>query len=149
MKTVVILCGGKNLRLKGNFDNVPKPLILIEGKPLIEYIINQYTQYGIEQVLLLVGHNEELFIEFANKFTNKKIKIKVVQTGLDTPTGGRIKAAEFYLKNYHYFFLTYGDGIANVNIKQQLDFHLNHEKIASLTTVQPQLPFGLLKLNEE
>jgi glucose-1-phosphate cytidylyltransferase len=149
MSKSLVLCGGCGQRMKGNFDNIPKPLILINGKSLLENIINQYVKFGIEEFVLLVGANENLFIDFANNYHNKNIKIHVLQTGKDTPTGGRIKKAKGILSDNEYFYLTYGDGIANVNIAQQLNFHKNHGKTATITAVNPQLPFGLLELDED
>lgn len=146
---VVILCGGSGLRMKWNFENIPKPLIPLRDKPILEYIIDQYYKFGINEVFLLVGLNEELFIEFANQFPNKHIKIHVIQTGADTPTGARIKRAHAYLKNHTYFYLTYGDGIGDIDLKEELQFHQKHGKLATLTAVRPQLPFGLLKIDSE
>lgn len=142
---VLILCGGQGLRIKGHFNETPKPLIKIQGKSLLTYIIDHYKSYGINHFILLVGDNEQEFIEFSKENSCENTSIEVLQTGVDTNTGGRIKKAEHLLNNIDHFFLTYGDGIANINFEKQLKFHKDHGKIATLTAVKPQLPFGLLK----
>lgn len=145
--TTLILCGGHGLRIKGYFNDVPKPLILVQGKPLLEYIIDGYKKFGVNHFVLLVGKNESLFCDFAKNYSNTNIKIEVLQTGRDTPTGGRIKKAENLVQS-ETFFLTYGDGISNIDFVKQLHFHRQHKKTATLTAVKPQLPFGLLEVDD-
>lgn len=141
---VLILCGGDGLRIKGNFNDIPKPLIPINGKPLLSYIIELYQKYSFKDFILLVGNNSSKFKNFAE--SHKNLNINVLETGLKTSTGGRILRAKNLLGNAP-FFLTYGDGVSDVDINLLLKFHLKHKLIATLTAVKPQLPFGLLKVD--
>lgn len=146
---VAILCGGQGLRLKGYFDNLPKSLIPLNGKPLLAHIIEKYVQFGINRFVILVGSNQQLFEKFAQQYSTLAESIEIIQTGENTPTGGRLKIAEKHLNQSPFFLLTYGDGISTIDFKQQIDFHLNHSKCITLTAVHPQLPFGLLQLDED
>lgn len=148
LNTLIVLCGGHGLRIRKHFDDLPKPLIVIHNKPLLQYIIDWYVKHGVKKIILLVGNNENLYIEFSNNFQNDNIEILVLQTGLNTNTGGRIKKAESLLENLDSFFISYGDGIANINIEEQWKFHRAHGKIATLTAIKPVLPYGLLNINE-
>ena len=143
---VLILCGGKGLRIKDSFENTPKPLISIHGKPLLRYIIEIYKKHEINNFILLVGDNGSEFIDFADSY--KEANITILQTGKDTPTGGRILRAKKLLNNEP-FFLTYGDGVSDIDITSLLSFHLNHKLTASLTAVKPVLPFGLLNIDDQ
>lgn len=143
MKTL-ILCGGNGLRIKGIFNDVPKPLIPIQGKPLLSYIIEIYKKYNFNDFILLVGDNLTKFQEF--KALHKDVNITVLETGLNTPTGERILKAKDLLDDSP-FFLTYGDGISNIDISSLLKFHKSHNLMASLTAVKPQLPYGLLNID--
>jgi glucose-1-phosphate cytidylyltransferase len=144
----LILCGGKGLRIKGHFDNIPKPLILVHGKELLLRIIEQYKLYGIHHFILLVGDDEEDFMRFSKKYSCKKIIIDVVATGSNTCTGGRLKKVEYLLSGDISFFMTYGDGLSDVNFTELLHFHESHGKMVTLTAVKPQLQFGALNLSE-
>ncbi len=146
---VVILCGGLGLRIKGQFNDVPKPLIPIHGKELLLHIVNNFSSQGFSNFLFLVGNNEDQFIEFAQRNSNSERTISVLQTGTETPTGGRLKKAQYLLEEYPSFMLTYGDGLSNIQFDELLRFHQTHSKIATLTAVQPTLQFGLLSINED
>jgi glucose-1-phosphate cytidylyltransferase len=146
---VLILCGGNGLRIKGYFGDVPKPLITIGDKPIIYYIIQGYVEYGFKNFILLVGKDELAFQEFAMKYSKIDIHIQVLQTGLETPTGGRLLKAKEILKNNNYFCLTYGDGIANINFKELIKFHSLKDKLVTLTAINPQLPFGMLNIESD
>lgn len=147
-KTAVILCGGQGFRIKEHFNNVPKPLIPIGDKPLLSYIIDGYKKHGIHNFILLVGNYEDHFLKFANTYSNTTTQIIVLQTGENTPSGGRIKKAEVLLIEHEYFFLTYGDGIADIDFQEQNDFHQTHGKTVTVTAVRPYLPFGFLELGK-
>lgn len=146
--TTLILCGGHGWRIKGHFDDVPKPLVPLRGKPLLYYIIDGYRKYGVTHFVLLVGNNENLFTEFAASYEATDIIIEILQTGINTLTGGRIKKAESLLEQEETFFLTYGDGIADIDFAKQMDFHQQHQKTATLTAIRPRLPFGLLDIDD-
>lgn len=166
---VVILCGGKGTRLKEETESVPKPLVRIGNYPMLWHIMKIYSFYGFNHFILLVGYKgekiKEYFInrnilnaDFTADFTNQsgKItrhsstkepwKVTVIDTGLDTQTGARIKRIESYIKGST-FFLTYGDGVSNINIKSLLDFHKKHSYLATVTGVHPPARFGEIVLN--
>ncbi len=146
---VVILCGGFGLRIRGQFEDVPKPLIPIHGKELLLHIIHRFSEQGFSDFLLLVGNNEDQFVDFAQRNSNEAISISVLQTGSETPTGGRLKKAEHLLENLSSFILTYGDGLANIDFDKLLSFHQNHSRIATLTAVKPTLQYGVLSMDED
>ncbi len=142
----VILAGGKGTRISELSKITPKPMIHVLGEPIIIKIIKHYLKYGIKDFIVAAGYKKKVFEEY---FKNKKFKncnIKVVDTGLNTMTGGRIKRLKKYLKDST-FLLTYGDGVSNVNVKKLIKFHLKNKKIGSLTAVRPPARFGAIKLN--
>ena len=118
MTKVVILCGGLGTRIGHETKYKPKPMIKIDNKPIIWHIMKIFKNYGY------------------NDFN-----VKVVNTGLNTETGGRILLLKKYIKDKH-FFMTYGDGISDINIKKLLNFHLKSKGIATLTAVRPPVRFG-------
>ena len=161
----VILAGGKGTRISEESLVRPKPLIEIGGKPIIWHIMKNYSHYGINDFIICCGYKAELVKEyFANfglyssdisidikkkkiSFLKKKLenwKITLVDTGLDTQTGGRIKRVKKYLENT--FCLTYGDGVSNVNIDKTIKFHKKNKKLATMTTVQPAGRFGAVNI---
>lgn len=146
---VFILCGGQALRLNGEFLNIPKPLIPIHTTPLLAYIIEHYKKCKVNEIFLLVGNYEEQFQSFANNYTDEFCRITILQTGKGTPTGGRLKQIKTYLSKNEDFFLTYGDGVSNVNLDKQLLFHQQYKKIATLTAVNPILQYGLLNITND
>lgn len=144
----MILCGGQGLRLRGNFDNIPKPLIAVHGKPILAHIIAHYHRHGIASFILLVGHHEAAFRAFADSCSELGVDIRVLQTGAETPTGGRIVQAGTMLGDDDEVLVTYGDGIADVDIAALCAQHRESGKTVTLTAVQPRLPFGLLQLGQ-
>lgn len=148
MKTL-ILCGGLGLRIKGSFDDVPKPLIAVQGRPLLAFILDGYVASGFRDFVLLVGQGESLFRDFASTEAGAGVSIEVLPTGLDTPTGGRLKRALPLLTGEDRVFVTYGDGISNVDFGELLRVHRASGRGATLTAVRPQLPFGLLEVDND
>ena len=144
MKTV-ILCGGYGTRLSEETAIKPKPMVKIGKKPILEHIMSIYEHYGYNQFILALGYKSE----YIKKFYKNKKNISLVYTGKDTKTGGRILRLKNYLKNEKTFMLTYGDGVANINIKKAIRFHKNHGKIATITAVRPPLRFGELKISRK
>lgn len=163
----VILAGGKGTRITEETTLRPKPLIEINYKPIIFHIMELYSTHGVNDFLICSGYKgqqiKEYFINYLNytsdievdlnlnsiNFLNNKKKnwkIKIIDTGQETNTGGRIKKIEKYLDEK--FFLTYGDGISSVNIRETLNFHLRHEKIATMTVVQQPGRFGSVKISD-
>ena len=164
----VILAGGLGTRISEETDNIPKPMIRIGGMPIIWHIMKHYSRYGVNDFIICCGYKGYVIKEyFSNYFLHvsdmtfnmKDNEIKVhqkraepwnvtlVETGGDTMTGGRIKQIEKYVKDDDAFFLTYGDGVSNVDIEKLLDFHQKTGKLSTLTAVQPPGRFGVLGLN--
>lgn len=143
----IILAGGKGTRLAEFTKLIPKPMVKIKGRPIIVHIIKHFYKYGVKEILIASGYKHKILFEyFKNYKIYKDLKIKVINTGLNTLTGKRIFKLKKYLSNDEIFFLTYGDGISDVNLKKLYQFHLKHKKIATLTAVHPPARFGELKL---
>ena len=135
MKTV-ILCGGRGTRLGEHGESVPKALIKIGGKPIIWHLLKIYSHYGINDFILCLGFLGDNIKEYL--LENKEDwRIEFAETGLDTNTGGRIKRIEKHLAGEKSFCVTYGDGLANVDINNLLEFHKTHGKTATLSAVHP------------
>jgi glucose-1-phosphate cytidylyltransferase len=165
---VVILAGGLGTRLSEETDIKPKPMVEIGGKPILWHIMKIYSHYGYNEFVICCGYKGYLIKEyFANYFLHQADitidlsqnsievhhsqaepwKITLVDTGLNTMTGGRLKRIQQYTNN-ETFMLTYGDGVSNVNIKELVSFHIQQGKLATLTAVQPSGKFGSLALSE-
>lgn len=147
MKTI-ILCGGRGTRLGEHGESVPKALINIGGKPIIWHLLKIYSHHGINDFILCLGFLGDKIKQYLTE--NKgDWRINFAETGLDTNTGGRIKRIEKHLAGEENFCVTYGDGLADVDIRKLIEYHRSHGKIATLTTVHPFSNFGLVKLDEE
>ncbi len=142
----VILAGGKGTRISELSKSMPKPMIKILGKPIIFRIIMHYYKFGFNDFIIAAGYKKNYLQDYFKKKKFKDIKINVVDTGLNTMTGGRLKRLKRYLKN-ETFMLTYGDGLSNVNIKKLINFHKKNKKIATLTAVRPPARFGAIRIN--
>ena len=143
----VILAGGRGTRISEISKKIPKPMINVLGKPIISRIISHYYKFGIREFIIAAGYKKEVLKKyFKNKKSNKFINVRVINTGLKTMTGGRIKRLKKYLKD-ETFLLTYGDGLSNLNIKKLIRFHKKNKKIATLTAVRPPARFGAIKIN--
>ena len=162
MKTI-ILCGGRGTRLNEMGVAVPKALVPVGDKPVIWHLMRVFAERGFDDFVLCLGYLREnierYFSEIAvdKNGADKTIRVvsgglectvKLVDTGLDTNTGGRIKRLEEELADEERFFVTYGDGLAAVDLQGLLDFHLEHGKAATLTAVHPVSNFGVLDLDE-
>ena len=141
----VILAGGKGSRISEISKNIPKPMIKILGKPIIIKIMQHYSKFGFKDFIIAAGYKKEIIKDYFKKNTFNEWNIKVVDTGINTMTGGRIKRLEKYL-NRDTFMLTYGDGLSNVNIKKLLKYHKKNKKIGTLTAVRPPARFGAIKI---
>ncbi|SNZ06196.1 glucose-1-phosphate cytidylyltransferase [Persephonella hydrogeniphila] len=165
---VVILAGGFGTRLSEETDIKPKPMVEIGGKPILWHIMKIYSAYGFNDFIICLGYKGYVIKEyFANYFLHmsdvtidlknnqmeihnvktEPWKVTLIDTGLNTMTGGRIKRIQPYIEN-ETFMLTYGDGVGNINIRELLEFHKKHGKYATLTAVQPSGRFGALDLND-
>ena len=142
---VVILAGGLGTRLVEYTKLIPKPMVKVGGLPIIHHIILHYKKYGLRSFIIASGYKGTII----KKYFKKKLKdldIKVINTGLKTMTGGRIKRLKKYIGKDR-FFLTYGDGLSNVNLIKLLNFHKRNKKIGTLTAVRPPARFGAIKIN--
>jgi glucose-1-phosphate cytidylyltransferase len=159
---VVILAGGFGTRLSEATSLTPKPMVEIDGKPILWHIMKIYSSYGYNDFVILLGYKGYVIKEyFANYFLHQSDvtidleknsvevlntstepwKITLIDTGLNTMTGGRIKRVEEIIDN-NPFFLTYGDGVADININQLLESHNKHRGEITMTAVQPDGRFG-------
>jgi glucose-1-phosphate cytidylyltransferase len=161
MKTV-ILCGGRGTRLDEMGTAVPKALVPIGDKPVIWHLLQIFTHHGFDDFVLCLGYLSDKIKDYFDGVAvgrgcedndvchidsdGLKWRVQLVDTGLDTNTGGRIKALESLLAGEERFFVTYGDGLANVDLRALLEFHLEHGKTATLTAVHPVSNFGILEL---
>jgi glucose-1-phosphate cytidylyltransferase len=164
---VVILAGGLGTRISEESHLKPKPMIEIGGKPILWHIMKTYSQHGLNDFVICCGYKGYVIKEyFANYFlhnsditfdlrsNNQTIhnnssdpwKVTVVDTGEETQTGGRLKRVAKYLDEED-FCLTYGDGVANLDITETLKFHKAHKKLATVTAVQPPGRFGQLDMD--
>jgi len=147
MRTV-ILAGGFGTRLSEETSVIPKPLVQINGKPLIIYIMEHYAMYGFNDFIIATGYKGDKIKEyFDNPKPANNFKVSVLDTGLNTMTGGRIKRIVESGLIDGTFMLTYGDGVSDVNLKQLLEFHKSHGKTATITGVR--MPrFGIVNIAE-
>jgi glucose-1-phosphate cytidylyltransferase len=144
---VVILCGGRGTRLREETHTIPKPLVEIGGRPILWHVIQIYAAQGFERFLLATGYLGEAVAEFAaDERWPAGVEVECVDTGLDTPTGGRIAALAGRL-NEETFCATYADGVADVDLGAQLEFHREHGALATMTVVRPHLQWGVAELD--
>ena len=141
---VVILAGGFGTRLSEYTDTIPKPMVPIGGKPIIEHIMEYYSKFGHNEFYIALGYKGEVIKKYFSNFT-KNWKINLINTGADTLTGGRLKRLENFLIK-ETFLLTYGDGISNIDINELIKFHENHNKMVTISAVRPPARFGALSL---
>jgi glucose-1-phosphate cytidylyltransferase len=168
---VVILCGGKGTRLSEETNLKPKPMVEIGGRPILWHIMKYYSVYGFNRFILALGYKQDYIKEFFfnYKTTNSDFtlnllpetspifhksavesnwEITFIDTGLETLKGGRIKRIEKYLKSEN-FHLTYGDGVCDVNLDGLVEFHKQHNKIASVSAVRPPSRFGEMIIDND
>ena len=141
---VIILAGGFGTRLSEYTGSIPKPMVPIGDKPMIEHIMGIYASYGHKEFYVALGYKGEVIKEHFKNF-KKDWKINLIDTGADTYTGGRLKRLEEYLSK-ETFLLTYGDGLSNIDINELIKFHESHKKIITISAVRPPARFGSLSL---
>ena len=166
---VVLLAGGYGTRISEESQFKPKPMIEIGSMPVLWHIMKLYSSYDFNEFVICAGYKQHVIKEwFADYFLHtsditfdftqddkiivhnkraEKWKVTVVDTGLDTMTGGRLKRVKSFIGDEP-FFMTYGDGVADVNIKELLEFHKTHGKKATLTAVKPDSRFGVLDITD-
>lgn len=167
---VVILAGGYGTRLSEETDIKPKPMVEIGGKPILWHIMKIYSSFGYNEFIICLGykgytikeyfahyflHNSDVTFDFSNNSNERCIhshnaepwKVTLIDTGLNTMTGGRVKRIQEYTDGKP-FMLTYGDGVGNVNIAELIEFHKTHGKAMTMTSSQPEGRFGALNIVE-
>ncbi|EKO3975221.1 glucose-1-phosphate cytidylyltransferase [Vibrio fluvialis] len=164
---VLLLAGGFGTRLSEETDVRPKPMVEIGGKPILWHIMKMYSQHGYNEFVILLGykgyyikeyfanyflHQSDVTIDLStnemkiNKNTSEPWTVTLIDTGLHTMTGGRVKRAQEIVGNEP-FMLTYGDGVSDINISELVEFHKSHGKSITMTSVQPDGRFGALELD--
>ena len=142
VKQVVLLAGGKGTRMRELTETIPKPMVDIGGMPVLEHLIKIFQNFSEFEFLLSTGYKTEIIEEYFKNHEN----VKVINTGLETNTGGRVYKLSEYLNEE--FIVTYGDGLANVNISNLINFHNNHGNLATITVTNPQSRFGLVEFSD-
>ena len=142
----VILAGGYGTRISEESHLKPKPMIEIGGMPILWHIMKIYSKYKINDFVICCGYKGNIIKEYFNKSDFSSWNIELVDTGLDTMTGGRIKKIQNLIDDT--FCLTYGDGLSNVNINNLISFHKKNKSVGTLTAIHPPERFGVLTLSE-
>mgnify|MGYP001192524185 CR=1 FL=1 len=163
----IILAGGKGLRLTEETILKPKPLVEIGSKPIIWHIMKIYSYYGVNDFIICAGYKGNMIKSYFSNFlidnsdieidlksnsisylkrSKNQWKVKIIDTGENTMTGGRLKSIENYLDDT--FFLTYGDGLSSINIKDTLKFHNKHKKILTMSVIKQPGRYGSVKLGK-
>ncbi len=147
MIPVAILCGGKGTRMRADEPSLPKPLVEVGGRPILWHVMSLYASQGLARFLLLVGHGAERIRAFASELP-ADWDVTCLDTGLDTPTGGRLARAADGLREGT-FCVTYADGVADIDLRTLLSFHRGHGRAATVTVVRPSAPWGVVQLGDD
>lgn len=168
---VVILCGGQGMRLREETEYRPKPLLEIGGRPILWHIMKIYAQAGFRDFVLCLGYRGQMIKEYFlnyeamnNDFTvclgrqqriayhnahaEQDFNVTMADTGLETMTGGRVGIVKKYIDDDN-FMVTYGDGVADLDLRAVFDFHMSHGRVATVTSVRPTSRFGILDLSDK
>ena len=164
---VIILAGGFGTRLSEYTELIPKPMVPVGGKPILWHILQRYASYGHKDFYIALGYKSEIIKEYFLKLNSINSdfsidlssgkmtihnsagldwKVTLVDTGLDSMTGGRLKRMQPFIGNEP-FMLTYGDGVADIDINALVDFHQDHGKMVTVTAVHPAARFGELEMD--
>jgi glucose-1-phosphate cytidylyltransferase len=147
--TVAILCGGRGTRLQEHTQSIPKPLVEIGGRPILWHVMMIYLVQGFRRFVLCTGYKGELIEEFAGaERWPERADIECVDTGADTPTGGRLARVADRLEG-ETFCVTYGDGVADIDLGGLIAFHRKEGAVATMTVVRPTLQFGVAALDSD
>jgi glucose-1-phosphate cytidylyltransferase len=147
LEPVVILCGGRGTRLRERTESIPKALVEIGGRPILWHVISIYSSQGHSRFLLLTGYRGELIADWARETPwPDGVEVDCLDTGLETPTGGRIKLAEERLEGP--FSATYADGVADIDLAALSRFHAEGDALATVTVVRPRLQFGVAEVDD-
>ena len=166
---VVILAGGFGTRLSEYTESIPKPMVAVGGKPILWHIMSTYAKFGYKDFYIALGYKAEVIKEYFLNYqtlnsdfiidlSNSKIvahqqdkidwKVTLVDTGLNSMTGGRVKRIQDFIGDEP-FLLTYGDGVADIDINALVKFHKNHGKMVTVSAVHPSARFGELDINND
>jgi glucose-1-phosphate cytidylyltransferase len=143
----VILCGGRGTRLREYTSAIPKVLVEVGRQPILWHIMRSYAHHGFDDFILALGYLQERVREYA-EHSPSSWHVRPIDTGLDTNTGGRLKLLEDTIGG-DVFFVTYGDGVSDIDLQRLRDYHLAHGRIATVTVVRPHLSFGLLDVGTD
>ena len=147
MSSVVILCGGRGTRLQEHTQSIPKPLVEIGGWPIVWHVMQIYMAQGLSHFILCTGYRGELIEEFVKESDwPAGVDVETVDTGLDTPTGGRVHRVRDRVGDGP-FCVTYADGVADIDLHELADYHDRHGRLATMTVVRPELQFGVTELH--
>ena len=141
----VILAGGFGTRISEESHLIPKPMIEIGGKPILWHIMKIYSAYKIDDFVICLGYKGEKIKEYFGQFDSKLWNIQLIDTGLDTMTGGRLKRIQDKIDDT--FCVTYGDGLSDINLDDLILFHKEKKSLATLTAIHPPERFGVLNLS--
>ena len=141
----VILAGGYGTRISEESYLKPKPMIEIGGKPILWHILKTYSKYDINEFVICCGYKGEQIKEYFTKLDSTSWDIQLVDTGLDTLTGGRLKRIQDHIDDT--FCVTYGDGLSDIDINRLISFHKEKNILATLTAIHPPERFGVLNLS--
>jgi glucose-1-phosphate cytidylyltransferase len=167
---VVILCGGLGTRLREETEFKPKPMVEIGGKPVLWHIMKIYAHYGFRRFIVCLGYKgnvikdyflnyeamsndftihlgQENSLSFQSNHTEQNFDVTLVDTGLNTMTGGRVKRIERFIDT-DTFMVTYGDGLANLDVGALVEFHHHHGRMATLTATRPPSRYGILEFSK-
>jgi len=145
---VIILAGGYGTRIVEYTKKIPKPMIKINGTPLLSHIMRIFSSQGFNDFIIAAGYKKNIIQKYYSK-SKEFQSVKIVDTGKETMTGGRILKLKPHFKKNENFFVTYGDGLSNINLKKLLNFHLRNKKIATVTAVRPPVRFGELLIKKD
>ncbi len=141
----VILAGGYGTRISEESYLKPKPMIEIGGKPILWHILKTYSKYDINEFVICCGYKGDQIMEYFSKLDSTSWDIQLVDTGLDTLTGGRLKRIQDHIDDT--FCVTYGDGLSDIDISRLISFHKEKNILATLTAIHPPERFGVLNLS--
>lgn len=148
--SVAILCGGRGTRLQEHTQSIPKPLVEIGGRPIVWHVIQIYLAQGFRRFVLCTGYKGDLIERFvAREPWPDAVLVECLDTGVDTPTGGRALAAARHLGDGAPFCVTYADGVADIDLHALLAAHRAHGELATMTVVRPELQFGVAQVEPD